>query len=112
MCIDYQSLASELGIEVREHARRRTAKAAKIRLADGRFIDCRLVNVSAGGALIDLPEADALPDQFNLIIATADFEAACEVRHTRHIDLSAGAKVLRAGVMFMSHRLTALQRFG
>lgn len=112
MCIDIQGLASELGIEVREHERRKAARAAKLRLTDGRFIDCRLINVSAGGALIDLPEIDSLPDQFNLIIATSDFEAACEVRHMRRIASNSGAKVLRAGVMFMSHRLTALQRFG
>jgi hypothetical protein len=112
VCVDYQALASQLSIEVREHERYKSAHAARLRLSDGRFMDCRLVNVSAGGALIDLSDLNDLPDEFNLIIATADFEAACEVRHMRRLESHAGANILRAGVMFMSNRLTALQRFG
>lgn len=108
--VDFQALAEKVGAEMRAHARRKGIGAASLRLPEGKVVDCRLVNVSPGGALIEVQGFGELPEEFNLIIASSDFEAACEVRHSRRVDTE--EPVLRAGVMFMSNRLTALQRFG
>ncbi|MGQ0455842.1 MAG: PilZ domain-containing protein [Hyphomicrobium sp.] len=115
MLVDFQVLAEQVDAEMRLCARRPGARSASLRMRDGRLVDCRLVNVSASGALIEVPGVDILPDEFNLVIETAEFEASCSVRHTRRIEadaLEGRDGVLRAGIMFMSNRLTALQRFG
>lgn len=111
MLNDFQVLAEKVGAEMRVYARRQATRGARLRLRDGSFMPCKLVNVSPGGALIDVADGEELPEEFNLIIASADFEAACEVRHRRMADYD-GETVSRVGVMFMSNRLTALQRFG
>ncbi|MFN0218392.1 MAG: PilZ domain-containing protein [Hyphomicrobium sp.] len=115
MLVDFQVLAEQVDAEMRVCARRPGSRRASLRLRDGRMVACRLVNVSAGGALIDVPDVDILPDEFNLVIESSEFEAACSVRHTRRLETvgTGGPQpVTRAGIMFMSNRLTALQRFG
>jgi hypothetical protein len=111
MLNNFQVLAEKVDAELRMHARRMASRSAKLRLRDGRFMACKLINVSPGGALFDVAAGEDLPEEFNLIISGAEFEAACEVRHRRRTDYG-GATVARVGVMFMSNRLTALQRFG
>ncbi len=109
MSIDAERLAQQIAAELEARAEARAGCPGEIKLEDGRRRACRILHITPSGALIDAPGVDALPEYFNL--AVADFEAACEVRCARHIEQS-GAPSLRAGVMFMSNRLTALQRFG
>jgi hypothetical protein len=87
----------------REQTRRDVDWPAKIRLHDVGLVPCRVLNVSASGALVEVAGSVPLPDAFNLLIEAHDFEAACEVRHR-----TAG----RIGVMFMSSRRDALVKFG
>lgn len=111
MSIDAERLAQQIAAELEARAEARAGCPAQLKLDDGRRVDCRVLHITPSGALIDAPGVDALPQSFNLAVAAADFEAACEVRCARHIEQS-GVSSLRAGVMFMSNRLTALQRFG
>ncbi len=111
MSVDFQRLSEQVAAELEARARARAGCPAELKLGDGRRLDCRVLHITPSGALIDAPGVDALPESFNLAVAAADFEAACEVRCARHIEQS-GAPSLRTGVMFMSNRLTALQRFG
>lgn len=64
---------------------------------------CRVVNVSAGGALLELQEPIGLPASFRISIPMELFEADCETRHQtgKHV-----------GVMFTSNLREALARFG
>lgn len=87
----------------RESERRETNLDGKVRLGDGNLVHCRVLNISAGGALLKPARFGMLPDVFSLMIETEDFEAACEVRHRT------GSNV---GVMFMSNRRDALLKFG
>ena len=89
-------------------SRRATARydcsyAARIRIIGAEPIWCRVVNVSAGGALLELRDVIGLPGKFHLVVSDALFEADCEVRHQtgRHV-----------GVMFTSNHREALARFG
>lgn len=87
----------------RESFRRDVDLDGKVRLADGPLVECRVENISAGGALIRPLQFGMLPETFSLLIESAEFEAACEVRHR------VGSSV---GVMFMSNRRDALLKFG
>lgn len=65
----------------REFGRRRAAAAATVRLPDQSLLDCKVLNISEGGALLKI-DAVALPLQFTL--CTDDgVSLACEVRHRR-----------------------------
>jgi len=60
--------------------RRRTLKAGKI-VFDRRncVIDCRVRNVSAAGACLELPSTVGVPDRFDLLIASETHARACRV---------------------------------
>ena len=87
----------------RATARYDCAYAARIKIIGAEPISCRVVNVSAGGALLEFRDVIGLPGAFHLIVPDALFEADCEVRHQtgRHM-----------GVMFTSNQREALARFG
>jgi hypothetical protein len=87
----------------RSDVRREVDLDAHIRLRTGELVACRVLNVSAGGALVHLDQARLLPDEFSLSIPSEAFEAACEVRHRTG---------QRVGVMFMSNRREAIAKFG
>ncbi len=93
---------------VAEQRNRRSAmrhpcrKSAKIRIAGIADIRCTVLNVSSGGALVELDEPMILPRQFRLQIPEDLFEGTCERRHLNG---------RRMGVMFVSHLAEAFSRF-
>ena len=74
-----------------------------MRTGSGERLPCRVVDVSAGGARIEVSEGVSIPNSFKLLISDDLFEAECEVRH-----LESDC----AGVMFTSNRLEALAAYG
>jgi hypothetical protein len=64
-------MALPQGSEKRRFARVRPAglvsRAAKIILPKGAPIECTIVDLSAGGACLDLAEPDRLPQRFTLL---------------------------------------------
>jgi hypothetical protein len=64
---------------------------------------CRVVNISASGALIEMSEDIQLPERFRLDIDGDLFEAMCELRHSEQ---------RRIGVEFTTNRQGALARYG
>jgi hypothetical protein len=89
--------------ERRAHARHTVDFPAILRSADGDDIRGRVRDVSAMGALIELPAGIVAPATFRLIIAAEMFSADCEVRHRTNGHV---------GVVFTSGRLEAMARFG
>ncbi|MEQ1650017.1 MAG: PilZ domain-containing protein [Hyphomicrobiaceae bacterium] len=76
---------------------------AHIKVAGRARIPCRVLNVSASGALIEMSEDIQLPEHFRLDIDGDLFEAMCELRHS---------EMRRIGVEFTSNRQGALARYG
>ena len=60
--------------------RHRTLKTGKI-VFDRRscVIDCRVRNVSAAGACLELPSTLGIPDRFDLVIAREPYPRHCRV---------------------------------
>ncbi|MEM7748485.1 MAG: PilZ domain-containing protein [Pseudomonadota bacterium] len=95
--------AQAVGSNRREFRRTPANKSALMRLASGERLPCRIVDISAGGAGIEVADGVAIPDQFKLLIPDDLFEAECEVRH-----LSGTS----AGLIFTSNRMEALAAYG
>jgi hypothetical protein len=103
MTFQFQSPQTYTLAERRASQRRDVDYAATIRIPGAAPIPCRVINVSAGGALLELPDVIGMPPDLYLIVPGALFEASCSVRH------QTGRRV---GVMFTSSQREALARFG
>lgn len=75
-------LKPQLPYDRREFGRRRATVSARIRLADQTTLEGTVLNVSEGGALLDIPAADRLPPRFRLSV-NGGMELSCEIRHRR-----------------------------
>ncbi len=69
--------------ERRAHPRLPENKEAVIMLKDGCCIDCVIVNVSVGGALIELRQHQPLPNRFVLYVPEEDSERHCQLRRNQ-----------------------------
>lgn len=87
----------------RAHSRAATSKPALIRTLQWDRIPCRVVDISAGGARIEVAAGVAIPERFKLLIPDDLFEAECEVRHTDEAS---------AGLVFTSNQMEALAAYG
>ena len=76
--------------ERRQFGRRRTLKFAIIRAPGCSAIRCAVVDISEGGAKIQLQDAAAVPAQFELSIEADDFAVTCQLVYRQ--DLHAGVK--------------------
>lgn len=74
-----------------------------MRTIQGTRIPCRVVDISAGGARIEVGNDVVVPDRFKLLIPDDLFEAECEVRHN-------GGSF--AGLIFTSNQMEALAAYG
>lgn len=90
-------LKSKVMHERREFGRRRATVAAKIRLAGQTVLDCIVLNVSEGGALLDLNAEVNLPPRFMLCIGDG-VPLACVTRHRNGARLGVEFVVARAVV--------------
>ena len=68
-------------IEKRRFGRRDTFKRSTILLADESHLPCVVVNISQGGALIQIDEPARLDDRFHLLIPEDDLLVACRIAH-------------------------------
>lgn len=61
-------MAAGAAVERRLHSRRRpgSGKAAELRLAGGRVVACRLVDLGLGGARLEIAEGEAPVDDWSL----------------------------------------------
>lgn len=66
-------------IERREFGRREVALPGQILVPLRPALPCRLLNVSRGGALLEVVGADFVPNRFKLQVG--NFIADCEIRH-------------------------------
>ncbi|MEQ1710027.1 MAG: PilZ domain-containing protein [Hyphomicrobium sp.] len=73
-------LRSKHSRDQREFGRRRVTVAAKVRLDDQTTLDCMVLNVSEGGALIEMGAPVELPQRFMLCI-DGGMALACEARY-------------------------------
>lgn len=73
-------LISKSPHERREFDRRSAAVAAIVRMPDQSELDCKVLNISEGGALLEIDAAAAVPLQFTLCTDDGVL-LACEVRH-------------------------------
>ncbi len=87
----------------RASQRRDCSFQARIKIAGEPPIPCKVINVSAMGALLQLNVVMGLPPVFKLIVDSEMFEAECEVRHQTGVNV---------GVLFTSNRLEAMAKFG
>ena len=87
----------------RQDFRKKVALVGNIKLLGRARIPCRVLNISASGALLEMTDSIELPQRFRLDIDEDLFEVMCEVRH------QAGR---RYGVEFASNRQGALARYG
>ena len=87
----------------RAHNRAATSKPALIRTLQWKRIPCRVVDISAGGARIEVAAGVTIPERFKLLIPDDLFEAECEVRHADEVS---------AGLVFTSHQMEALAAYG
>jgi len=100
--MQYEETRFQTLAERRASQRRDVNWKATIRIGNEAPIPCRVINVSTGGALLELSDTIWLPADFRIVIPDAIFEATCDVRH------QAGRRV---GVMFTSNLREALARF-
>lgn len=63
----------------REFGRRSTALDGYVKVPLRAPLPCRLVNMSAKGALLEVPHFDHVPSRFKLIIG--NYETECDVKH-------------------------------
>ena len=87
----------------RASQRRDCSLVARIKIPGELAIPCRVINVSAMGALLQLNAVIGMPPAFRLIVESEMFEADCEVRHQTGMNV---------GVLFTSNRLEAMAKFG
>lgn len=71
---------SDIG-DRREFGRRRTQQLAWLEIAGRQRIACTVVNLSANGALLELPYPGPLPAELTLTIEALGFTTRCETRH-------------------------------
>ena len=64
--------------ERRKAARRRVLKSGTIRFANCTY-SCAVRNLSDHGAALDLPDAIAMPSQFDLVMETNQMRRYCRV---------------------------------
>lgn len=57
---------------MRKHERQQVSRPARIEIPDGEALQCRIGNISPGGALLLLQEVDELPNVFHLLDLTSD----------------------------------------
>lgn len=62
----------------RRDERQQVNRPARIELSDGTVLQCRIANVSRGGALLLIPDSEALPSVFHVVDTFLD--ARREVR--------------------------------
>jgi hypothetical protein len=74
----------------RQFGRRDILRAGSVTLPSGATAECRIVNVSEGGALLDFPGGMVPAKPFKLSIEGVTFTLACEPRHYR--ETSAGVR--------------------
>lgn len=67
----------------RQFGRRDVSRVGIVTMHGGLTAECRIVNVSEGGALIDFPGGLVPAKPFNLRIDGVPFMLACEPRHYR-----------------------------
>ena len=89
--------------ERRRAVRRPIDRDARIRLEGGVFLACRVRDISAMGAGLELVYEAFVPLQFRLQIPDDLFEAECALRNRR------GTAI---GVEFLSARAEAMSRYG
>ena len=87
----------------RAHNRVAASKPALIRTLQWERVACRVVDISAGGARIEVASGVVIPERFKLLIPDDLFEAECEVRH---------ADGASAGLVFTSNQMEALAAYG
>jgi PilZ domain len=69
----------------REFGRRECALPGQIKIPLRQALSCMLLNVSSGGALLDVDTFEFVPARFKLKVG--NFESVCHVRHRdgRHV---------------------------
>ena len=68
-------------MDKRRFGRRRSLIHALVITSKGRRIPCLVRNISVGGALLELEQAQLASVTMKLIIEADGFEADCEIRH-------------------------------
>lgn len=71
------------GAERRQFGRRKTSLHAWISVQGRPKLPCTVLDLSVGGALLQLQKPSWLPYNFMLIIEASRFVTWCEVRHSR-----------------------------
>ncbi len=77
---------------MRRDERQSVNRAARIELADGKTFQCRIANVSRGGALLLVPDSETLPRFFHVVDLSLD-----EKREVRNVWAERG----RVGVSYI-----------
>jgi hypothetical protein len=77
------SKKTELAQHRRQFGRREISRPATATLANGLTAECRIINVSEGGALADFPGGLVPAKPFDLSIEGVSGTLACEPRHYR-----------------------------
>ncbi|MFM9937914.1 MAG: PilZ domain-containing protein [Hyphomicrobiaceae bacterium] len=68
-------------IERRQFGRKTSTIQAWILVAGRPRVPCRVLNISARGALLELPPPKWLPFQFDLFLDGSSSAISCEIRH-------------------------------
>ena len=84
-------------VERRKVLRHRTLKAGLIAFNRAGTIDCRVRNLSAIGACLDVASQMGIPDEFTLVIEHEELKTKCRV---------IWRNPTRIGVEFLADRLT------
>ena len=71
--------SESLPVERRKAPRHRTLKAGSIRFNRAGAIDCRVRNLSAAGAMLEVAGKLGIPDEFALVIEADHFRQDCRV---------------------------------
>ncbi len=79
--------AKEAPYQRRQFGRRELSRAGNATMASGVTAECRVVNVSEGGALVDFPGGLVPAKPFHLSIEGVPGTLACEPRHSRQTAL-------------------------
>jgi PilZ domain len=96
-------LPKNISTDRRQHQRNIVNYAARVDTGASGRLPCRVINISAMGALLEFEQYTILPAQFRLGIEEKWFEADCAIRHQ-------DGRVI--GVLFTSSRQRALATFG
>jgi hypothetical protein len=66
-------------VERRKVSRHRTLKGGSIRFNNGAAYDCRVRNLSAAGAMLEVAGQLGIPEEFTLVIDADHFRQNCRV---------------------------------